>query len=471
MIANEQGMANRREARGISIIIVAVAMVFILGMGGLAVDLASLYVGRSQSQRAADAAALAGAQALVNGLCVTGASTNITADCVAQAQQQAMLVGNQNLIAGVSPGIKLSDVNVDASNPNDPQVTVVAGRGTYDGVDHSNAMPTFFLKIFGVQTASVSAQATAEAYSGGSAPIGVQCVKPWFIPNCDAYNSTTTPQSLTDCAASTMGPYKGTQPGPFVSGTMASDNLAVVRPDAFPAGAIGEPVTLKPGSPGSVAAPGQYYAAFIPNTATAPTMCPACSKTSLVNGGSGSAAVYRQDIECCNQNAIVCGSDTVFIQSSAGNMVGPTNQGVQCLIQQDPGCGQDYLDGVTSPCTDTSDPPKSGDLPNYPFKIIPGANNILNQGAPSIPMSASNSVVAIPIYTGVLQSGQNDVTVIGFMKMFIKYVDSGQQGTVYGYVVDITKCGGGGSGSGSGSYISGGAGSTVPVRLIRPGSS
>ena len=56
MIANHNTSRKGREARGISVMIVAVGMIFILGMAGLAIDLASLYVGRSQAQRAADAA-------------------------------------------------------------------------------------------------------------------------------------------------------------------------------------------------------------------------------------------------------------------------------------------------------------------------------------------------------------------------------------------------------------------------------
>jgi Putative Flp pilus-assembly TadE/G-like len=476
MIANRQSTVNRREGRGISIIIVAVAMIFILGVAGLGIDLASLYVGRSQAQRAADAAALAGAEALRDTPgCVPDSTGAISGNCVSIAQQQAKLVGDQNLIAGVSPGIiATSDVVVDTSIANDPRVTVYAGRGTYDGADHTNPMPTFFLKVFGIQTANVSAQATAEAFnpSGSGVPVGVTCVKPWFIANCDAYNTGNT-QDATNCAQSTYGLTKGGQPGAFVTGNMSGGDLAVARPEAYPTGAYGEPITLKPGSPGSAAAPGQYSAAFIPNTTAMPAMCPSCAKSGGSGGpGVGSAAVYRADIECCNQNPLVCGPNTVTIQSSAGNMVGPTNQGVDCLIQQNPGCGQDHLDGVTgSPCTPINDPLTAGDIPNYPFKIMPGANDAYAQGASYIPSSASSSVVAVPIYEGVLQSGQNQVNIIGFMQMFIKYVDNSQQGTVYGYVMDITTCGGGGTGAGNGgSYISGNGGSAIPVRLIRPGS-
>ncbi len=444
--------------------IVAVGMIFILGMAGLAIDLASLYVGRSQAQRAADAGALAGAQALVdNSGCVPDSSGTISGACVVIAQQQAVTVANQNLIAGVSPDISTNDVTVDTSVPNDPQVTVYAGRGTYNGSNHSNALPTFFVKVFGVDSANVSAKATAEAFnpSGSGLPIGVKCVKPWFFPNCDPGNTTGTPNY--DCSPAT---------GPFVVDD-GSGNLTVARPGQYPAtGVYGEPFTMKPGSPGSAAAPGQYYAAYIPNTTQMPTYCPSCAKSGGSGGGSGSAAVYRANIECCNENTVICGVQNVTIQSTAGNMVGPTNQGVDCLIQQSPGCGQDYLQGITSPCTPINSPPRPNQIANYPFKVIPGANNQFFNGATSISMSNSNSVVAVPIYKGILQSGQNQVNVVGFLKVFLQYDDAQNQGTIYAYILDVTACGNGGSGSstgGSTDVISAG-GATIPVRLIRNGS-
>ena len=465
MIMNQQSTWKRHGPQGISVMIVAVAMIFILGMAGLAIDLASLYVGRSQAQRAADAAALAGAFAWTNDpTCISGNGSTITAACQSLAMQQAEAIGNQNLIAGVSPNIQDSDVTFDLSDPNDPRITVVAARDTSRG----NPMPTFFIKIFGVDTANVSAQATAEAFnpSGTGIPIGVSCVKPWFFPNCDEYAPADSGNS-GNCAQNSNGTY----PGAFVAGSMAGGDLTVSRPDSYPTGAYGEPITMKPGSPGSAAAPGQYDIAYIPNTATAPTMCPACATTGSVTGGTGSAAVYRMNIECCNETPVVCGPVTVTIDSTPGNKVGPTNQGVDCLIQQSPGCGQDYLQGVSPTCAPTSDPPKTNEIPNYPFVIKPGANDTYAQGASSIPMSNSNSVVAVPIYQGILQSGQNTVNVIGFMKIFLKYDDSANQGTVYGYVLDVTACGGGaGTGTGGGSGVISSGGSTTPVRLIRSGS-
>src|ERR1700756_181961 len=57
---------NRPQGeQGITILLVAVAIVGILAMAALAIDIASLYVAHGEAQRAADAGALAGAQVLV----------------------------------------------------------------------------------------------------------------------------------------------------------------------------------------------------------------------------------------------------------------------------------------------------------------------------------------------------------------------------------------------------------------------
>jgi hypothetical protein len=102
MRARECLREERHNERGVSILLVAVGMVFVLGMAGLGVDLASLYVGRSQAQRAADAGALAGAQALVSSGCTTSLGPDISPGCQAIARQRAVTVGNANFVAGKS---------------------------------------------------------------------------------------------------------------------------------------------------------------------------------------------------------------------------------------------------------------------------------------------------------------------------------------------------------------------------------
>lgn len=459
MSSKNHARSNRHDDRGVSILIIAVSMVFVLGMAGLGIDLASLYVGRSQAQRAADSAALAGAQALAgDSNCVNGGSGSLSSACMAVARQQAEAVGNLNLVAGLAPAIGDADITFPSTSVNDPQVQVIASRDS----SHNNPMPTFFVKIFGITTANVSAKAVAEAYtSNGSGPqVGARCVKPWLVPNCDpGYPTTSNSNPL--CGGG-VGSFVNVQSG-GISSTLSRGAVQA------PAGPVGEAFTLKPGTPGGAAAPGQYYAAYIPNTTQFATECPACASSTTGGGGSGSAAVYRTNIECCNNNPIVCGSNNITLASTAGNMVGPTRQGVDCLIHQSgnsfsSNCGQDRMGGTSNPC---AGPPPSimTDL-----SITAGPNNPYLNAGDNVPSQGSDSVVALPIWDGTpLQSGQNpSVNIVGFLQLFIQSEGS-PQGTVYGTVMNVTSCGSGGSGSGTsggGGPIVVGGGSPIPVRLI-----
>jgi Putative Flp pilus-assembly TadE/G-like len=428
---------RRPNERGVSLLLISVGMVFVLGIAGLGVDLASLYVGRNQAQRSADAAALAGAQTLVSQGCTSAGGSTISASCQSLARQRAIAVGNANLISGVSPAIADADVTFPSTSTTDPQIKVVASRNT----THSNAMPTFFVKIFGINSANVSASAKAEAFnpSGTSGNVGAECVKPWLLANCDSGH--TTPGNA-NCPG-----Y-----GYFVDPTSG----AIEHPGLVSSGGVqGELFTVKPGDPnsGATAAPGKFWPVFLPAGSVA-TDCPSCA-TGSGGGGTGSGSLYRYNIECCNHNTIVCGSNTV--QPITGNMVGPSQQGVDCLIHQggtkSSPIGMDIFDPATWTITAGS---------NNPYGLT---GNI----------TTSDSIITIPLYDGaVLCPGSScpatvTVNVIGFLQLFIQYEDGSNQGNVLTYVMNVSSCsqGGGGGSGGSGSTITAGGSSPIPIRLIQ----
>ncbi|MFQ6030696.1 MAG: pilus assembly protein TadG-related protein, partial [Dehalococcoidia bacterium] len=112
------GKPRRQECnheRGMTLFLVAASLVVLLAISALAIDLGMLYVTRSEAQRAADAAALAGAQTFV--------TSTFTSDGVPEsiasglATQQAIDVGGQNFVGGVSADIHPGDVTFDLSNP------------------------------------------------------------------------------------------------------------------------------------------------------------------------------------------------------------------------------------------------------------------------------------------------------------------------------------------------------------------
>ncbi len=470
---------RRQRERGVSLVLSAFGLVVILAMAGLAIDLASFYVARSEAQRAADAGALAGAQAFVS----SGYTSGLVSQSVAEtlAAQQAASVGNSNAVGGRNPEISSSGFSTgcpptaggdgcfDFSNPTDPRITVVVQRTAA----RSDAMPTFFMRIFGLQGVDVSAEATAEAYNpsapggtGGSGPsFSAICLKPWLIPNCDPSHTVAAgdPNGNPNCVVS------GGLSAYFVN----PNTGAIVNPGpASAGGSIGEFLQIKQGNPQLATAPSKYYPIFLPpNPSGPPSVCPVCA-TNPGGGGASSGALYRANIECCNVSPVVCSQQTV--QPITGDMVGPTAQGVDCLIHEQNGNGMDVLNTSADP-----------------FQILAGSDNPLVTSG-TIPvntlLTTSDSVITIPIYDGVQLcpggSCPSTITVntVGFMQMFVKD-ETNPQGTVEAYVLNITGCppsggsnaaatgsgsgGGGGSGTGSGpGTISTGTSSPVPVRLI-----
>jgi hypothetical protein len=84
-------------------------------------------------------------------------------------------------------------------------------------------------------------------------------------------------------------------------------------------------------------------------------------------------------------------------------------------------------------------------------------------------MPASPSLVTLPIWDGTpLQPGQNpNLSIVGFLQIFIQGVDQAQNGTVYGHIVRVINCGNnGGAGAGPGGGAIVGNGSPITVRLI-----
>ncbi|MEW6253219.1 MAG: pilus assembly protein TadG-related protein [Planctomycetota bacterium] len=113
--ARGRGRAQRRAG---VVIPVTVSLTVILGMGALAVDVGRLYVVRSEMQTAADAAALAGANRLLDEDRLKGSYAMNTV--LAEARDATVLVAQRNPVAGLGPVLN--------PNPgNDPAGDVVVG--------------------------------------------------------------------------------------------------------------------------------------------------------------------------------------------------------------------------------------------------------------------------------------------------------------------------------------------------------
>lgn len=404
-------LRGRRKERGVSLLVVAGAMVMLFGMAALAIDLASLYVARNEAQRAADAAALAAAKAFADSGCVGGGTC---ASVQTLATQQAIAVGGQNFIAGQAASIQSGDVAFTLTPTQNPRVTVTVARTSARG----NAVPTFFARAIGIRSANIAATATAEAFSpsgdSGTTIFCTACVRPWAVGNCDSAHSIPLNSICTRTQASFFNP---------------NNNYAISNPGANPAGVIGESINIRASS-----VPSQFGS---------------------VDYGGGTAG-YTNAIQICPTIQFTCGNTISTLELKLGSS---TETAVESLIHASNsglGQGQDTIDTTVSP-------PVIRAGSNNPLVL----NGVITAGTP---ITTSDSLITAFVYDGhKLGKESETLTVVGFMQVFITQVDSDND--IPGVIMNLAGCGGNpqpnGACSSSSGTVSGGNGSLIPIRLVR----
>jgi Flp pilus assembly protein TadG len=482
---SQRSVVNRRRERGVTIALVAIAMVSMIAMAGLSIDVGTLYQASAEAQRVADVAALAAAQTIsASGITGAGTPGNDTANwqqiCgggTSIATETAVSVAQQNVVGG-SPVpsaqvvVTYSIGNAGGGGPD--CYTLGPGFGVNPVVTvkvTQSSLPTYFSRIWGRTGSTVSATASAEAFnpsgsnayaSGGDVvPVQPRCVKPLMIPNFDPLN----PPGDT-CT----GPGPGAACNPFVS----TANGAIFTQGILYAGAgvIGETFWLTPdchhagaactlrGTPQANAAAGAHIPPppnldYLPGQASySSAAVPTCS-----SGGDN----YEQAIAGCDQStAYQCGvyqGNAVDLSENPG--AADTTDGAQCLIHQ----ATTSNDTLTALGQDVLQP-QWAIPPSYPFQIQAGTSNPLTAVQSSL-VTSSTSIVSLPIYdsaaTTAFGGGVTQVTVIGFLQVFINYVDG--NGNMNVTVTNVVGCGNG-SNPVSPHPVFGT--SPVPVRLITP---
>jgi len=445
---------RRRSQRGQTILLIAVSMVSLLAMAALAIDVVTLYVARTEVQRAADAAALAGAKALAD----SGVTTLQPADAadlpnavnlaesMARSAINAVVAATPpiNPVAGSPPTLVSINFQNNLVPNNNPIVTVV--------LQQTN-LPTFFARIWGASASTTSASATAEAYNpsnsvGGSfTPITPRCVKPWLVANLDPTN-----------------PALGT---PFINvanGAVFSSLPTLTATPFFltPDCKGGSPFCSPRNTPMQLLAGGETGVQYLPALVTqnpAADTCPACADTSNS---------FEEGTACCNAATYSCGGDAnnAFWDSSIdpkhGGAASPAVSATQCLIN----------------ATDTGQTPSGQDTLEYPFgwpggppQIAAGTNNpMIGQN-----VTTSRSIVTIPIIPpGFSTNTTGPVTVVGFLQAFVNYVNGTPPhvGDINITVMNVVGCStqetGGLPGNGNPAIVGGNGASVIPVRLITP---
>jgi Flp pilus assembly protein TadG len=353
----------RHDERGLSYVFVAFGFMTFFAATTLAIDVGMYMTARTQAQNAADAGALAGATSLVY-------NSFDDREPDGPAVQGAVNAALDNEVMGHDVSVRTSDVTFPAS-PSGASDRVRVN--VFRTADRSNPVTTLIGPVFGIPTVNIRATATAEASPANA----VSCVKPFTIP--DRWQENSSPP--WDPENSTYDRYdkKG--------GVIPNADVYVPADQPGYTGYNAERdkglyLMIRAGNDEKVA-PSFYWSWAMPPG----------------NGGSW----YEQNIAGCNPQEVVWGQQMI---QEPGNMVGPTNHGIDELIAQDPLA---YWDSATK----TVKSPLGGPSP----RVFP------------VP------VYDPEVYAAGQASGRGvDLRVANWIGFF---VDKRVGNTVYGYVMPI----------------------------------
>ena len=300
------GERPRRHEHGAVAVHVALMLVALLAFLAFAIDFGVLFASRRQAQNAADAAALAGAISL--------SYTNPNDQNL--ARNSAVAAAQRNSIWGGTPDVTTADISFPACPPGSPGVAGTCVQANVYRTNYNRAngspLPTFFANLVGVGEQGVRASATAQLIAGSGT---ADCVKPVAIPDrWVEFNPATTAWTPTSLFARYQENGNG-------AGSLLTPADRYDPPTTSSMGSgftvqndYGVELELKEGQGGQGIDPGFYYPI-------------------VLNPGCVGGSCYRDAWSGCS--GIEIGPGTV-LNPEPGNMIGPTNQGVRALIDQDP---------------------------------------------------------------------------------------------------------------------------------------
>lgn len=434
---NRFGVSNER---GASVAILAVSLFAMLGMAALAVDIGMLLKVRSDAQRAADAAALGGAAEFLNG------DPFIMRE---EAADSAWKYAGRNYVgwqsidttgpivtdSGTRRIINTPEAYIQ-SIPDSQKVRVWVRRA---------ATGTWFGKLLGMEFVPVSGRAVAQAVNAGTG----KCVKPFAIPDLwDDADNDTDPRNpgndLPDIAGQQGGGSKGEE---WEFEPTAGDNYARYEDPDNPNPAqwtgygssyrnnannwyaddsftphklwwddYGRPMAIKMSNPQDTPSPGFFY----------PWVMPYDSSNPGAYGGqspNGGANWYEWNIANCNPAPVAVSDEPQDMDSTylnkPGNMIGPTNQGIEALMDGDPlACWQEF-----------DDPNHAGYKTGKVGKRLT-ANGACDQEYPN--WENSPRVMMVPLFDPTqIRSGRTDLVFNNLALIFLEGQENAHA-TVYG---------------------------------------
>jgi Putative Flp pilus-assembly TadE/G-like len=310
-----------RDERGMSLVFVGVGFMAFLAATTLAIDVGMFMTARSQAQNSADAGALSGAVALYFDDYNDRSSGG-------PAVQSALAAARGNEVIAQNVDVQPADVTFPTSPSGlNNRVHVHVYRTAQRG----NPVATMMGKFFGVSQVNIDAEATAEASPANA----MTCVKPFTIPdkwieNQDpgGFNSLTSTFDMVDNKGKPLA-----KPDVYI--------------DAFHDGYTGYDAERDKGMQLMIRA------------GTGNNIMPSFYFSYAIGGLTGGSE-YRWNIANCNTTMMGWGDPLLM---EPGNMVGPTNDGIDDLLAQDPGASWDTV--TNRPVSTMNPSPRVVAIPLY----------------------------------------------------------------------------------------------------------
>ena len=281
-------------------VFVGMSLLAFMAASMLAIDVGRLMTARTQAQRSADAGALAGATALVFNSFTDHSEKG-------PAVTSAVNTALANRVIGEPPSVKPSDVTFpfNAATGQSDLVEVTVYRSEL----RANPVTNLIAPIFGISTANITATARATAAPAGAA----MCVLPLTIPDrwTEKQTGPWTPDDSFDLYAS--------------QGQKQNSGAPLPNPDVY----------VPPGQPGATGYQPQrdkgmqLVLKHNNKNKVAPSMYNAWDLPGSVGGND-----YKDNLARCNKKVVKLGDN---MTPENGNMTGPTQQGAEELIAEDPG--------------------------------------------------------------------------------------------------------------------------------------
>ncbi len=290
------------DERGAVLILVVFALLGLIAIAALAIDLGVMYNARNESQNVADGSALAGAGILI-----------ISPGNEDAARAEAKKFAAMNYVRGQPVTLQDEDIEIFL----DEEKVRVWVRHTSD---RGNPIGTFFAKVVGIETVDIVTMAAARAWPAG----GAECLIPLMLPD-KWYEGTGV-----SCPGSSDGgdcletfdhledePTSDDDYTPYCANEACTEHNDPYT--GWGQDDTGTRMEIKKGNAGGPINSSWYF-----------PWVPVDDEGQLDDPGG---AAYRERFTVCDDRVYAYGDQ---VATEPGAMVGPTNQGIDAIIEQDP---------------------------------------------------------------------------------------------------------------------------------------